>query len=320
MTFATFPRCALKSRFGLAAMFLLAWASIARAANPLKEATVDRVVNSVMVELQQNPAKAAAVADVLIPDDLLYTGQTSLAQMIFDDASLVRVGQNSRFQFMPSERQFVLDKGVMVMITPPGAGGAEIVTPSAIAGVQGSLVMANSREVDGVASTLFLNFTSVAQLLDRDRNAIGTLQPGEVALVSDGQVLAIARFDRCSAVENGPLLTGLHLSHDNLLAAESPAARETLQMEREILMSQGACDRQQIAIFDEPPTLEIPEFSRPDNPPPDIEPPIDRPSQTAPEIERPPQPPPPIAIPTQSDLPSQTLPNGCPRSTVKSQC
>lgn len=254
-------------------------------ASPLSSATVDRVVNLVTVELLQQPPQPAAIHDVLVPEDLLHTGQTSLAQMLFNDDSLVRVGQNSTFTFAPETRQFQLDAGVMMMITPPGAGGAEVITPTAIAGVQGSLLTVTARlREDGKQTALISSFTSPAELFNRDRQVIGQLNPRQMALVVDGEVVAIANFNACATVSGSPILQGLAKNHD--LSGESSRAAQTIHMEREILHNQVACtdsleivDRPEIDIF-------VPTHS--DNEQPEVEPPpiIDVPqtSPTVPEL------------------------------------
>ena len=208
---------------------------------PLTEAIVDRLQNTVTVELQQEPIRYAQVDDLLVPEDKLSTGAQSLAQMMFNDESLLRVGQNSLFQFLPVERQIVLDRGVMMMVTPPGAGGAEIVTPTAIAGLQGSLATFVSEEREGDDVLVAATFTSELILYNRSRVEIGRLQPGEVGTVRNGVLESVRQFDRCNALQENPLLAGLH-PEDSSIDDESEAAAAALQRERALLEDQGACD------------------------------------------------------------------------------
>ena len=266
---------------------------------PLTSATVDRVVNFVTVELQQQQPQTARVDDVLVPDDRLHTGQTSLAQMVFNDASLVRVGQNSTFTFIPEQRQFDLKEGVMMMVTPPGAGGAEIVTPTAIAGVQGSLLTVTARtRDDGKLTTLISTFTSPAEIRNREFELIGELEARQMALVVDGELAAIANFDACETVSSSPMLQGLAQSHD--LSSESSTAAQTLRMERDILHSQITCDsppiqsveRPEVDIFvpspqPEPqqPDIFVPEPPVAERPPVEIDPVPDLPVNERPPVE-----------------------------------
>ncbi|MEM9567254.1 MAG: TonB family protein [Cyanobacteria bacterium P01_E01_bin.34] len=220
---------------------------------PLTEATVDRLQNTVTVELQQEPIRYARVDDLLVPEDKLNTGAQSLAQMIFNDESLLRVGQHSVFQFLPSERQILLDRGVMMMVTPPGAGGAEIATPTAIAGVQGSLATFLSEQQGGDDILEAATFTSELILYNRSRVEIGRLQPGELGIVRNGVLESVQQFDRCNVLQDNPLLAGLH-PEDSSIDDESEAAAATLQQERDLLDSQGACDPdREIVANPEPP-------------------------------------------------------------------
>lgn len=223
---------------------------------PLTEATVDRLVNTVTVELQQQPIRFAEVNDLLVPEDQLKTGARALAQMIFNDASLIRVGQNSRFQFVPSERQLLLDEGIMMMVTPPGVGGAEIVTPTAIAGVQGSLVTLKSESQQGDDLLEVATYTSELMLYNRARLEIGRLQPGELGIVRNGVLETVRQFDRCNELAANALLTGLH-PDDTSIEEESEAVAATLRQERQILADQEVCDPNRDIVATPPPTISI---------------------------------------------------------------
>ena len=229
---------------GVASIGVLAVMSLVAIADEpqlLTEGTVDRLQNTVTVELQQQPARFARVDDILIPKDRLSTGTRALAQIIFNDESLLRVGENSLFQFVPDQRQVLLDEGVMMMVTPAGTGGAEIVTPAAIAGVQGSLATFTSVQQEGDNLLEAATYTSELVLFDLDRQELGRLQPGEVAVVRDGVLESVRQFDRCNALLDNPLLSGLH-PDDESIADESEIAAATLRQEQGILEEQGACD------------------------------------------------------------------------------
>ncbi|MEL7083410.1 MAG: TonB family protein [Cyanobacteria bacterium P01_G01_bin.4] len=235
------------------AITLLPHTALADDPQPLTEATVDRLQNTVTVELQQEPIRYARVDDLLVPEDKLSTGAQSLAQMLFNDESLLRVGQNSVFQFIPSERQILLDRGLMMIVTPPGAGGAEIVTPTAIAGLQGSLATFVSEEQGGDEVLEAATFTSELILYNRSRVEIGRLQPGELGTVRNGVLESVQQFDRCNALQDNSLLAGLH-PEDSSIDDESDAAAATLQQERDLLEDQGACDPdREIVANPEPP-------------------------------------------------------------------
>lgn len=180
-------------------------------AEELTDATVNRLRNQVVVELAGDLAQDAAEGDRLTTvGDRLGTGSDSQAQLIFNDDSLVRVGQNSLFSFQP-DRTFVLDDGVAAIVTPPGAGGAILRTPAAVAAVQGSFIAASSREDDrGRRVETFINFNATPlEISNLDGQVIATLLPGQVALVVDGVLIQIAEFDPVQALNSFPLLAEL---------------------------------------------------------------------------------------------------------------
>ncbi|WP_017327847.1 FecR family protein [Synechococcus sp. PCC 7336] len=182
----------------------------ANAQEALTQARVDRIANQVTVELQGTSPREAQIDDQLVERDRLATGVASQAQLIFNDDSLVRVGQNSLFQFQAGGRQFLLEEGVAAVVTPPGAGGGRLSTPAAVAAVQGSFFLTISRNRDGSTIDVFFNFNARPLILLNLAGAeIGRLPPGHVALVIDGELVSLARFDPLFVIDNAPLLADL---------------------------------------------------------------------------------------------------------------
>ena len=189
----------------------LAWGSAsAIAQEALSEATVDRLANEVSVQLQGSPARAAQLEDLLVERDLLTTGLDSRAQLIFNDESLVRIGQNSRFQFLTQDREIVLEEGVAAVATPSGAGGVQVRTPAVVAAVQGSFFLTVTRTVDDSTTDLFVNlYANPLVLLNLDGDIIATLPPGTIALVVDGELVAVGIIDPLLFLERSPLLADM---------------------------------------------------------------------------------------------------------------
>jgi len=226
-------------------------------AQPLSSASVDRLRNQVTLTPAGSPARPAQRQDVLRPQDQLITGPGSLAQLIFDDRSLMRLGQNSVFQFASDRREFILNQGVGMMITPRGAG-ARIVTPAAVAAVQGSLVLtvvrpATPGQTSPDDTVMFFAFTSPIQLLDPAEQPLGTIPVGSVGVVQNGDFLGAAPFDYTNALSEAPILIGLTTP----LEEESSDAAEILASEREVI---------ETVIPDlTPPELDLTDPIRPDD-------------------------------------------------------
>lgn len=204
-------------------------------AQPLSTATVDRLRNQVTLTPANAPARPAQRQDVLRPQDQLSTGPGSLAQLIFNDQSLMRLGQNSVFQFAADRREFILNQGVGMMITPRGAG-ARIVTPAAVAAVQGSLVLTVVQPTTpGQTSpndrVTFFAFTSPIQLLDASEQPLGTIPVGSVGTLQNGEFLGAAPFDFIGVLNQVPILRGLTTPAED----ESPATVAILASEKEVI-------------------------------------------------------------------------------------
>ncbi|MEN9265551.1 MAG: FecR domain-containing protein [Thermostichales cyanobacterium BF4_bins_65] len=204
-------------------------------AQPLASATVDRLRNQVTLTPAGGSARPAQPQDVLRPQDQLVTGQASLAQLVFNDQSLMRLGQNTVFQFAADRRDFILNQGVGMMITPRGAG-ARIVTPAAVAAVQGSLVLAIVRPATpgqpGPNDTVtFFAFTSPIQVLDPNERPLGTIPVGHVGSVQNGEFLGSAPFDFQGALSTAPILSGLGDEDPQ----ESATVQAILASERQVI-------------------------------------------------------------------------------------
>ncbi|MEL7083747.1 MAG: FecR family protein [Cyanobacteria bacterium J06597_1] len=290
----------------LCALVLAGGMSLVGTANAQEEltgATVNRLRNQVLVELSGEPAQDAAEGDRLTTvGDRLGTGSESQAQLIFNDDSLVRVGQNSLFSFQPG-RTFVLDDGVAAIVTPPGAGGAILSTPAAVAAVQGSFFAASSREDDrGRRVETFINFNATPlEIRNLDGQPIATLLPGQVALVIDGVLIQVAEFDPVNALNEFPLLAELceDAPSGECERVTLASASEDVQQEFWRSLLNEPDDRlEEFGDFTYEPEADDPIATPPDPPDPPVEPPpVDPPPVDPPPVDPPPVDPPPVDPP-----------------------
>jgi hypothetical protein len=120
---------------------------IAAAAIPFDSATVTVAHNRVSIgKTEGGEGRTAKVSDVIRAKDYLMTDTDSRAELTFADSSIVRVGQNSVFNFEAASRTLSLRKGSMIFYVPPGNGG-EIKTPSLTAAITGTLGKVASERV-----------------------------------------------------------------------------------------------------------------------------------------------------------------------------
>jgi hypothetical protein len=104
-------------------------------------ARVEKRTNIVNVKPKGQEIRSAKVADILITQDSLLTGERSRAELIFQDGSLARIGSNANFTISSDTRSIQLENGLILLHVPPGLGGARIQGRSAVAAIKGDTVL-----------------------------------------------------------------------------------------------------------------------------------------------------------------------------------
>ncbi|NDC80784.1 MAG: hypothetical protein EB090_05925, partial [Verrucomicrobia bacterium] len=85
--------------------------------------------------------KAADVGRAVTQGQSVVTREQSLAELVADDSSVIRLGSHSVFSYSSKERIVKLDKGTMLMHTPPGNGGATIESGGVTGAISGTTFM-----------------------------------------------------------------------------------------------------------------------------------------------------------------------------------
>ena len=93
-------------------------------AEGLKSAQVSRLYNEVKLLPENQPARPAAVADVVNGKAAVQTGTSSRAELVFTDKTLTRLGANTFFSFENGTRNLDLGNGTMLLQVPKNAGGS----------------------------------------------------------------------------------------------------------------------------------------------------------------------------------------------------
>jgi hypothetical protein len=118
----------------------IAFSSLA-SAGPLKEATINQIVNDVKVIEPQRGPHAAALQEVIKDDLGVHTGVQSRAELLFQDATLTRLGAETFFSFKPGTRDLNLERGTLLLQVPKNLGGARIRAASVTASITGTTIM-----------------------------------------------------------------------------------------------------------------------------------------------------------------------------------
>lgn len=167
----------MKFRFATALLMLsaltLGLTSSTRAESvPLTRATVTETKNQVDYAPQQASERPAKVGDQVAGDDVLRTGERSLAELEFNDQTLARLGSNAIFSFTAGARKIALEKGLMLFHVPKGRGHAEISTAAVTAAITGTTGLA---VVDGgIVKYIFLEGSGVFELDGKKVKVKGT--------------------------------------------------------------------------------------------------------------------------------------------------
>lgn len=71
-------------------------------------------------------ASPAKVNEKIAENSKVATAAASMAELTFGDSTITRMGANTSFSFQSKERLVKLDRGTVLINTPPGAGGATV--------------------------------------------------------------------------------------------------------------------------------------------------------------------------------------------------
>ncbi|MEA5572631.1 hypothetical protein [Calothrix sp. UHCC 0171] len=229
--------------------------------NPeLTRAEVYKLANLVDLLLSNQAPRKAKVKDALRPLDALQTKQNSLAELLFNEGSFLRVGSKAIFRFKPGLRRiqlkngqvvaetiFELQSGTVVAITPPGSGGTTVEVPGK------TRVEANMSELPSQTEALYSKndgsaFSMTAyesqdmvvvsnlgvpiKVFSGDGQQFKILQPGQTIDVKNGVLGEVRTFDLSRFYATTKLAAGLGPGQEGLLVNESPQVQETFRLVR----------------------------------------------------------------------------------------
>jgi hypothetical protein len=151
----------------------------------LKEAEITALKN--IVEHDTGEGKGAAPAhasEKIFEKSKLSTAAASMAELTFADSSITRVGANTSFSFQSKERLVKLDKGTVLINTPPGAGGATVECGGVTAAVTGTTFMAS---VDGNGNKMFVLLEGAGGMKVTAGGKTTMVRAGQAASVGGGE-------------------------------------------------------------------------------------------------------------------------------------
>ncbi|WP_206070716.1 FecR domain-containing protein [Nodosilinea sp. P-1105] len=191
----------------------------AQAEVPFTRAWVNFSTNQVHLASVAGNVRPAVVAECLCPGDRITTNVAAKAELLFNDGSLVRMGEQSSLHFWPQTRQLRLRQGTTALFVPPDQGRTAIHTANAIVGLQNAAVVV--RYVPERNLTLVMALTSDSagpiSLSTNDHSQTIALLGGQMALVS-GTDIEVAEFDLQGFYQTSRLVLGLNIPDSRPLA------------------------------------------------------------------------------------------------------
>ncbi len=259
-------------------------------ATDFQQATVTRIVEQVEVISQEGSPQPASLGKVIQGNMAVRTGANSRAQLTFADKTITRLGANTLFSFAGGSRQMDLEKGVLLLQVPKGAGGATIRSAPVIAAITGTtLMMEYSPGSPGIVKVIVLEGSVRVSLTGHLGESV-VVNAGEMLTVAadarqlpDPAPVDIARIMKTSRLVNEAELAshGLIVEAINAQAqmlrdgklldasAGSPNAANPAMQSGGILNTQGT--RRDVILPPQNPAPHVPPPSLP-NPPPQIQP------------------------------------------------
>jgi hypothetical protein len=144
----------------------------------LKEAEITTIKNIVEHDSGTGPAPAKQ-SDMIHEKSKVSTEAASMAELTFGDSTITRMGANTMFSFQSKERLVKLDRGTVLINTPPGAGGATVDCGGVTGAVTGTTFLA-SRAGDGKVMFVLLEGSPMKIT---SGGVVTTIKPGQVASV-----------------------------------------------------------------------------------------------------------------------------------------
>ena len=130
--------------------------------------------------------RPVGVKDLVAVGEQLKTKQNSLAELKFSDRSVVRLGANAVFSYDSEERLVQIDRGTVLIHTPPGNGGLTIVSGGVKGTVTGDTFLLTAYSEQGKATggfaLLVLEGRSTTRVTGPNGVAVQII-PGEMAVV-----------------------------------------------------------------------------------------------------------------------------------------
>ncbi|MBD2109960.1 FecR domain-containing protein [Nodosilinea sp. FACHB-13] len=183
--------------------------------------------------------RPATAADCFCPGEVLNTSASARAEVLFNDGSLTRVGEQASLRFWPDTRKLLLSQGTVALFVPPNQGRTTVQTPNATVGLNSTAVVVRyvpSRQLTLVMALADLPTAPVLVTAAETGQELA-LYGGQMALIGGGS-WQVVEFDLLEFYQTSVLMADLHLDDpayrpdlNDPLAAMRPDLLRTLEQQ-----------------------------------------------------------------------------------------
>ena len=152
------------------------------------EAEITAIRNKVD-KVNAKETRPLGVKDSVAEGERLQTKQNSLAEVKFSDQSVARIGANASFSYTSESRLVQIDRGTVLIHTPPGNGGLTITSGGVKGTVTGNTFLLTAYSEQGKATggfaLLVVEGRTTTKVTGPNGFAVDIL-PGQMAVVGSG--------------------------------------------------------------------------------------------------------------------------------------
>jgi len=203
------------------------------AAKELSSAKLVFMQDQVSLQPADGAARLLKENDVLSENVPASTGANGYAEFQFADASVVRVGANSKFSFSSKERRLQILEGSLMVNVPEGNGGIQIEGGEFLGEATGTTLLA-SRDRSGNFALIVLETKGSAKLTGKT-GTLYPLVPGQIILArAGGDAPKILEVNLDTVIQYSPLFTRFAKSMQGLEAISAVADGQAAELVAEI--------------------------------------------------------------------------------------
>ncbi|WP_299414660.1 FecR family protein [Acaryochloris sp. IP29b_bin.148] len=191
--------------------------------------------SQVQLEKVKKKPRLAKIGDVMVPMDILKTGSSAWAKLLFNEGTLFRVHANAKFFFVPNTRSFQLKHGLVLSMIQPGQGITTVITPTAkiVAFGTALTVRHDSTQNTTIVSALTEKLGRPIFVSNDDGAGQIRLKAGEQVEIKDNVVGPVKSFSLPAFYQACPMSAVLDPKQEQLVAQEPTEVQSPLFVIRE---------------------------------------------------------------------------------------